>query len=65
MEFLLSKRLEHLDGFTKLIPKLCKPLEETVIAIVGLERGIKIRELTAIEIRNRAKIDKYIKEEKK
>ena len=37
MEFLLSKRLGHADGLSRLIPKLCESLEENVIATPRLE----------------------------
>ena len=68
MEFLLSKRLEHADGLSRLIIKPCEPFEETVIATLRLEIGIKrvlcntIRELLVImeESRNKIKTEKYI-----
>ena len=73
MEFLLSNILGHKDVLSKLITKLCEPLEETVIATLTLETEIKsifyntILELqvTIKDIRNKAKIDKYIAEKKK
>ena len=66
MESLLSKKLGHADGLSRLIPKPCEPFEETVIATLRLETEIKSvlcntkRELpvTIEEIRNKAKIDK-------
>ena len=41
MEFLQSKRLGHADELSRLIPKPCKPLEETVLATLKLEIEIK------------------------
>lgn len=43
MEFLPSKRLGHADSLSRLIPKLCDPLEETLIA--ALRREMKIKSL--------------------
>lgn len=40
MEFLPSKKLSHADGLSKLIPKLCEPLD-TIIAAVRAENEIK------------------------
>ena len=69
MEFFPSKRLEHVERLSRFILKPCEPLEETAIATLRLE--IKIKSMlwklpeTIEEIRNKAKIDKYIMEKKK
>lgn len=69
MEFLLSKRLGHADELSKLIPRLCDPLEESVTAALR-EKSVtcsNIRELpvTLKEIWNKETIEKYITEKKK
>ena len=73
MEFHQSKKSGYMYALSRLIPKPCEPLEETVIATLRLEIEIKsvlcntIRKLsvTIEEIRNKAKLDKCIIEEKK
>ena len=41
MELLLLKSLGHADGLSRLIPKLCDPLEDSVIATLTLQIEIK------------------------
>lgn len=41
MKFLPSKMLRHGDGLSKLVHKLCEPLEATVIAGLRAENEIK------------------------
>ena len=72
MVFFPSKRLEYADGFSRLIPKPCEPLEETMITTLRLKIPIKrvlcntIFQLpeTIEEIRNKSKIDKIYHREK-
>ena len=73
MEFLPPKRLRYANGLSRLILKLCQPLEKTAIATRSLKNKIKsvlcntIQELpvTIEEIRNKAKMDKYMTEKRK
>ena len=37
MEFVPSKELGHADGLSRLIPKYCEPLEDSVIAALKTE----------------------------
>ena len=68
MEFLLSKKIPHADGLSRLIPKIREPLEETVIASLSSEMDSKnvlyntVKELplTLQEISFKAKLDKFI-----
>ena len=68
MEFLPSQKIPLTDGLSRLIPKIRKPLKETVIASVTSEMDIKnvlyntIKEqpVTVEEIRLQAKFDKFI-----
>ena len=41
MEFLPSKEIVHADGLSRLIPKNTEPQEETVIASLKSEMGVK------------------------
>ena len=70
MEFVPSKKLGHADGLSRLIPKYCEPLEDSVIAALRTENENNssvinlIRELpvTLDEIIEEAESDEYIKE---
>ena len=70
MEFLPSKKIPRVDGLSKLIPKITKPLEEAVIGSLSSEMDIKnvpcntVKELlvTLEEIRFKAKFDKFVAE---
>ncbi|GAB1607299.1 hypothetical protein Ahia01_001013300, partial [Argonauta hians] len=72
MEFLPSKKLYHADGLSRLIPKHCEPLEDTVIASLRTEKAFKIslcnlvRELsvTLNEIREESAKDDFITQKK-
>ena len=41
MEFLPSKKLRHVDGLSRLIPKFLVPLEDTKIAALKAEKEVK------------------------
>lgn len=41
MEYLLLKKLEHVNGFSRIIPKHGEPFEETVILALRAEGEIK------------------------
>ena len=68
MEFLLSQKLGHADGLSRLIPKMQEPLEDTVIASLHTESIMStvlcntVRELpvTLEEIRKVAAKDEFI-----
>ena len=68
MEFLLSQKLGHADGLSRLIPKMREPLEDTVIASLRTESIMStilcntVRELpvTLEEIRKEAAKDEFI-----
>ena len=70
IEFVPSKKLGHADGLSRLIPKYCEPLEDSVIAALRTENENNssvinlIRELpvTLNEIIEEAESDEYIKE---
>ena len=51
MEFLPFKKIGHVDGLWRLIPKLSEPLEETVIVAWSTEMEIK-KTYFAIQWRN-------------
>ena len=40
MEFRSSKKLGHVNGLSRLIPKFSEPLEDTVIAALRDERDL-------------------------
>ena len=71
MEFLPSKKMPHVDGLSRFIPKR-EPLEEIVIASLSSELDIKdvfyntVKELPATleEIMFKTKFDKFITEKK-
>ena len=68
MESLSLKKLSHVDGQFRLIPKFSKPLEDTVIAVIKTKNEIKnvlhntIREFMIIldEIRLKLWNDNFI-----
>ena len=73
MDYEPSKKLGHADGLSRLIPKYCEPLEDTVILTLKDESEIKknllvntVRELpvTAEEIKVKSETDDFIKKMK-
>ena len=69
MEFLLSLKISHANGLSRLITKHTKPLEDTVIASLQAEVEVKnklcdtVRDLLVIlrEIKEKAFDDDFIK----
>ena len=49
MKFLPSKKIQHSDGLSRLIPKTREPLEETVIALLSSEMDIKMFCITQLK----------------
>ena len=68
MEYILSKKITHGGGLSRLIPKNSELLEETVIASLKEEKELSeilvntIRELLVMpeDIKKAAKMDKFI-----